>query len=469
MAASLLLSLFHASVAAAATPPKPRHPEKELARQLETLRAALKIPGVSAAVVREGRVIWSAGLGMADIERRIPAAPQTLYPIASLTKPIAAALLMQLVESERVSLDDPMSSYSAAFTTDDVKVRHLLTHTSEGTPGEKYRYSGDRFAQLDDVLERASAKPLRQLFAENVLDAAAMTSSVPGHDVLDDRAKWTALLGEPRMRRYTAALERLAKPYTLYGADESILSPYPPRSISAAAGLLSTVLDLARFDAAMDRDRLVRADTKARMFTPAVSNAGTALPYGLGWFVQNYRGTKVVWHYGQWQMFSSLILKVPERKLTLILLANSSALSSPFSLGAGDVTASPFAAAFFHSFIFGTRDAQVDGRAVAAIDKWLADRRSWVRKEIAIDSERLAEYVGTYALGPSQVVTVSREGDKLMIETPLYPRVQIFPESETSFFVKVADAGVTFVRDDNGRISRLVIRAGRQEYQATRK
>ena len=111
------------------------------------------------------------------------------------------------------------------------------------------------------------------------------------------------------------------------------------------------VVDLARsaafYDAALSAHVLLRSETQESAWTPFRNNSGQEIPYGLGWFVQTLDGDRVLWHYGLWgNSFSSLILKVPSRQLTLILLANSDGLSARFPLAAGDVTVSPFASAF---------------------------------------------------------------------------------------------------------------------------
>ena len=178
-----------------------------------------------------------------------------------------------------------------------------------------------------------------------------MVDSVPGQDVLDDRAKWSAFLDAEHARRYEVGLARLAKPYRLQGT-ETVRGLYPSRGISAAAGLVSNVLDLAKYDVAIDGHTLVRAETQGRAWTPASTPEGKELPYGLGWFIQSHEGTRLVWHYGYWpESFSSLYLKLPERRIALIVLANSDGLSAPFFLGAGDVTRSPFANSFLRIFL----------------------------------------------------------------------------------------------------------------------
>src|SRR5262245_35155502 len=112
-------------------------------KQIEELREKLKIPGISAAIVRDQKLLWAKGFGQADIENKIPTTPETNYSIASVTKTFASVLLMQLVEQGKLDLDEPMSKYSPEFlkqfNNGAVKVRHVLTHTSHDTPGENYR------------------------------------------------------------------------------------------------------------------------------------------------------------------------------------------------------------------------------------------------------------------------------------------------------------------------------------------
>jgi CubicO group peptidase (beta-lactamase class C family) len=122
--------------------------------------------------------------------------------------------------------------------------------------------------------------------------------------------------------------------------------------MNAASGLVSTVRDLARFDAALDSALLLREDTLAVAWSnTANAERSKVLPTGLGWFVQSYKGEPIVWHFGFIPNgYSSLILKLPSRRLTLILLANSDGLSAPFELENGDVTRSLFATVFLRLF-----------------------------------------------------------------------------------------------------------------------
>src|SRR5262245_55127085 len=154
-------------------------------KQVEQIRTLLRIPGMSAVILRDQQVIWSKGFGFADAEKQIPATPETLYHVASLTKTLAATLAMQLVEQGKLDLDAPVSRFSDEFKDDTVRVKHLLSHTSEGTPGEHYNYNGNRFDYLTQVLEKTTGKTFRQLMVETFLDPLGMDASVPGPDALD--------------------------------------------------------------------------------------------------------------------------------------------------------------------------------------------------------------------------------------------------------------------------------------------
>ena len=244
-----------------------------------------------------------------------------------MTKTFTAILVLQLVEQGKLDLDEPVSRYSDDFEDDSVKIKHLLSHTSEGTPGEKLNYNPDRFEYLKAILEKKTGKPLRQLFVETFLDPLAMRDSVPGPDVADDDKTW-AVLGKDNLARYRRNLTKFARPYTYWGGGETVYSGYPLRDFWASAGLLSTVRDLAKYDVAVDRHELLKAETLARAWTPFLSNAGQPLAHGLGWFVTDYRGARLVWHFGHWGTgFSAIYVKVPARRLTLIALANSEALA----------------------------------------------------------------------------------------------------------------------------------------------
>ena len=453
-----------------------------LETQLESLRQELKIPAYSAAIVRNQKVIWAKGFGYADVENKIPATEHTAYHLASLTKTFASTILMQLVQDGKVKLDDPVSKYGIVLESDGViRVRHLFSHTSEGNPGEQYRYNGNRFGELDKVVQRASGKSFGELLIANILDPLGMNETAPNVPrivstkspnaegqaaeaevkaaVMDLVAGYnssnveqierrlapqpnrfrgeggflTAFVDAPELKqafetgfklnmqvhnlevavygnsaiatffagttvtpangpprtegpwrcsyfwnkqdgawklvhahqsplggsvitekhqqRFDKVVKILAQPYAL-DREFKITKISYPQGFGVSAGLISTVLDMAKYDIAIDQNKFLTKETQQLAFTPAVSTKGEPLPYGLGWFTQNYKGMKFLWHYGYWTGNSSFILKVPEQHLTFIILANSDNLSRPTDLGAGNALSSPVGLAFLKTFVF---------------------------------------------------------------------------------------------------------------------
>jgi CubicO group peptidase (beta-lactamase class C family) len=456
-------------------------------RDLEELRDLLGIPGLSVAIVEDQRLLWAKGFGFADLERHRRATANTPFPIASVTKPVAATLLLQLVEKGLVGLDDPARKYSAEFSDERIRIRHLLTHTSEGVPGEKYAYNGDRFRALTQVIEKVSGKPFRQVLVENVLDRVGMSRSVPGHDVLHPGLGSAATSDAVGPEKYRSALDDLAKPYLVVGGRAEP-TDYPPRGLNAAAGLISTVVDLAKLDVALDRRMLLKESTLAKAWTPAVSRGGTTLPYGSGWFVQRHNGLKLVWHYGYWQQFSALYLKVPERNLTLIVLANSNGLSAPFGLGDGDVLASPFASAFLSRFISGAPagaasgarrsrsngTSYIESRVRIALSDWRARDG---RHESKVDPATFDAFVGEYEFRRAgfftTTIAISRDGGKLFgsfigENTGPQNRFELTPESASRFFWKGEAVTFSFIPGTDGKAGALIWREFGQERRLPR-
>ena len=317
-------------------------------RYLEPLRIQAGLPGLSAAITQNGRVIWEGGFGFADVEARVAAAPHTPYPIASITKTATSTLLMQCVEEGRLNLDAPARTYTTSVPDANATVRQVLAMASDAAAGSTYRYDGDRFMALTPVVEACTGTIYRVAVARRILDRVGMFESVPGHDLEAVSEAASAAFDAATLSRYRDVLVRMAKPYVA-GDNGPTMGEYPPKGINASAGLVSTVRDLARYDAAIDANVLMSSSTQLAAWTPFRLASGRDAPYALGWFVQSTAAGRAVWHYGQWPTFSSLILKLPDRAMTLILLANSDGLTSHFPLTVGDVAVSPFARAFIEA------------------------------------------------------------------------------------------------------------------------
>jgi len=312
--------------------------------QLDSLRVDLQIPGMSAAIARDGQIVWSKGFGYADAEERRPATPSTPFHLASLTKPFAATIVMQLVEEGAVDLDDPISQYGVSVESDGVvRVRHIMTHTSEGVPGSHYQYNGNRFGRLDGVIESASGRSFGDLLVERILQPLQLRNTAPNprhgefHRTDLNRDEFIA---------------EMAAGYDMQGSR--VVPVGHPTYFGTAGGLVASAEDMARFSIAIDQGQFLEPETWDSVFTPAVSNAGATLPYGLGWFIHYHEGVKLEWHYGYWTSNSSLIVRVPEREMTFVVLANTNNLSRRYGLGGdSNVLRSDVAELFIDSFVLG--------------------------------------------------------------------------------------------------------------------
>jgi len=324
----------------------PLSADKEGAREAERIKLAaleaglsqiyenLRMAGMAAALLRGRELLWFEGFGYADVSEKTPVTRDTPFHLASLTKTFAATLLLQLVEQGKLDLDTPAADFGISLKSPGtVTVRHLMTHTSGGRPGERYRYDGSRFGQLDRVLEQITGRS----FEVNLDDIIIRP------------------LGLKNTGRMGDALEtKLASPYKLNSEGDLVPGAYPTH-FSSAAGLVASVSDYAKYIAALKENRFLRPETQAIAFTPTRSTKGDVLPYGLGWFVETVERTKVIWHYGYWDSVSTLVLMVPEEDLTFLAFANSDVLSRGYGLGRGRVVSSPAGSIFLETFGLDTK------------------------------------------------------------------------------------------------------------------
>jgi CubicO group peptidase (beta-lactamase class C family) len=318
-------------------------------RYLDALRRQAGIPGVSATILRNGNVIWEAGLGQANVERSVPAAPDTLYYLGDLTQVFTATMVLQCIEQGQLKFDDviavpqPEGAAPASAT-----VRQLLIHAGTDPAGPPFVYSPARFAALTGAVDTCAGVPYRQQLIASLLDRLGMARTVPG---LDAGALFTPPFESERVASYAGLLQEIATPYTVDGRGRPVATALPASGLNAAVGLVSSVRDLARFDAALDRYVLLSAETLVNAWTPRPPVGGRPRPFGHGWFAQLYQNEPIVWHFGYTPgAGSALWIKLPARSTTLILLANSDGLNAQFPLANGDVTVSPFARVFLSLF-----------------------------------------------------------------------------------------------------------------------
>lgn len=318
---------------------------------LEALRVQVGIPGLSAAIVGRTDVLWERGFGYQDVARSLPMRPDTPVHLDGLTQTLTAATILRCAEDNRLLLDDTLGNFAKGLPDPGATIRQVLSHTSGPALAPTFTYRPERINTLAPAVKACEGDSYRETIA-NLLDRLAMTNSVPGMDILALEPPAEGLPSPSDAKRYAATLERLAVPYAVDTSRRAFPAQFSAASLTPSTGLISTVHDYAQFDIALRSGILVRPDTLAEAWRVPTDAAGRALPHGLGWFVQAYNSDTVVWQFGTGGETgsSSMVVTLPARGLSLVLVANSAGLVKSFPLDKGDVTTSPFARIFLALF-----------------------------------------------------------------------------------------------------------------------
>ena len=402
----------------------------------------------SVLVTKGGETLFSRGYGLANAEHQVANTPATKFRLGSITKQFTAMAILILREQGKLQLDDPVGKYvdDAPKAWEGVTIHHLLTHTSgvhsytsdpdytkamsrpetvksmiarfkdkplDFKPGEKFHYSNSGYFLLGAIIEKVSGVSYEAFLKRAIFGPLGMK------DTGYDHPKTVLPLRASGYMRMPWGLENA--PYL------DMAQPY------SAGSLYSTVEDLARWDRALTDGKLISKDSYARMYTPVKGD------YAYGWSVTTRSGRKEISHGGGINGFATEILRYPEQDVCVVVLCNV----LPVNPGkvAHDLAA----------IAFGEPHKLPAEHKVARVDPKVYDA-----------------YVGRYRVTPDLVLTVTRDGDRLFAEPTDQPKLEILPESETEFFLKVADVTLTFVKDDKGMATHVVVHQGGRDQKAKR-
>ncbi len=296
-----------------------------------------QIPGVSLAVVQNGRVVKQQGYGFADLELKVSVTPETVFEIGSITKQFVAAAIMTLVEQGKVNLGDPASRYLSDLPSAwrEVTLRQLLTHTSgipdfeeilgygayrtpttaqqlmavaaakpiDFPPGVQWHYSNTGYYLLGLIIEKVSGAPHASLIDKRILEPAGMTRT--------------------RSSDPTEIISGRASGYALEDGRIVNRDPIQPTAVGGAGDLVSTTGDLVKWNALLDAQPVLAQESYAEMWANQPLADGSPSGYGFGWFVSPVRGHRVQEHSGGTAGFSADILRLPDDRVTVIVLTNS--------------------------------------------------------------------------------------------------------------------------------------------------
>ena len=330
----------------AALPPTHDQFLATFAAYVDALRVQAGIPGMAGAITDGQSVIWAQAFGYKNVASGFQTSTDTPFHFDGLTQVVTAVSVLQCVEQGRVALDQRAAVFTPSSPDANATIGQLLSHTSGTTGNLTFSYNVARLDPLRQVLQTCNGETFRWAFRDQ-LERNAMMDSVPGPDAASPSLPTLESASDGEAVRYQGVLSRLATPYAVTVGSAPTPSSYPAATLGAGSGLISTVLDFAKFDLDLKQGILLRPETLAAAWSNPVNANGQVLPHGYGWFVQTYNGEPVVWQFGIGaNASSSLLLTLPNRGVTLILAANSDGLGKPASLSAGDVTVSPFAKVF---------------------------------------------------------------------------------------------------------------------------
>jgi CubicO group peptidase (beta-lactamase class C family) len=291
------------------------------------------VPGASVLVLRGGKPVVSKSYGLANLEEGVPATPQTSYRLASVTKQFTAAAILLLAESGRLTLDDPIRKWlpSLPEAAAPMTIRMLLTHTSglidyeevmpDGLtvqlhdadvlsilekqnrtyfePGTSYLYSNSGYSLLALIVERASGQRFAAFLREHIFRPLGMNDTVAFEEGVSSVAH--------RAFGYTADKAGWTR------TDQSLTS-----AVLGDGGIYSSIDDLAKWDAALYDDRLLRKESRILAFTPKTHTDNSSIDYGFGWRITG----ETLWHSGETVGFRNVIVRYPRRHLTVVVLTN---------------------------------------------------------------------------------------------------------------------------------------------------
>lgn len=321
-AVSLILLLFFAPVAAQ-TDKTDDFIKAEMKRQ--------NIPGLSLAIIKDGKILKAEGYGLADMKRNIPARPETVYRIASVSKQFIATAIMLLVQDGRLSLDEPIGKYleGSPATWTGITVRHCLTHTSglvrespgfqarkiqsdvdviksayslplQFSPGQKHQYSNLGYFVLAEIIHKLSGQPWPDYISEKVFKPSGMNTTYVTNtkEIIPNRAAG----------------------YVDNNKLQQVNDDWP--ALRPSGAFLSTVLDMAKWDAMLYTDKILSESSRQQMWAPAELNDGTTYPYGFGWELGAFRSHRLVHHGGGGPGIRTVFARFIDDGLSFIILMN---------------------------------------------------------------------------------------------------------------------------------------------------
>lgn len=312
-----------------------QHIAAKIDRYVQAEMRRQKIPGLSLAVVRNGHIAILKSYGLANVEHRVPVKPETVFQSGSMAKQFTAAAVMILVQDGKLSLDDKITKFipNAPAAWNKITVRNLLNHTSgmgdyppdldlrrdytedeylesfkkvplDFEPGTRWNYSNVGYVTLGIMIHKITGKFYGEFLQERIFRPLGMSTArvISEADIILNRAAGYRLVdGQLKNQEWVS----------------------PSTNTTADGSLYFTILDLAKWDAALYTNQPLTQFSLAQIWQPTLLANGRKKPYGFGWQTDSIHGRRVVFHGGAWQGFKSSIIRFLDDKVTIVFFANS--------------------------------------------------------------------------------------------------------------------------------------------------
>ena len=396
-------------------------------------------PGATVIVLKDGKPVFRKAYGMADVTKGVTMTPDMSLRLGSITKQFTAVAILMLVEEGKLAVSDDITKFFPDYPVKGKKIsiEHLLTHTSgivsytgkpdfraqstkdvtvaqmidyfkndplEFEPGTRYRYNNSAYFLLGAVIEKLSGMPYAKFVEQRIFVPLGMTQSAyEGYE----RTPTTRALGHTRNEKGFAAASQL-----------SMSQPY------AAGSLVSTVDDLARWDAAISQGKLLKAASWKQAFTAYKLADGKSTDYGYGWDIGTLQGAPSIAHGGGINGFSTFAIRLPEQKVYVAVLTNSESGITPASLVATKA-------------------------AGAAIGKPFPDPTP-----VKLTASQLDTYSGSYKVDEKTTYVVRRDNDNLVMQRPGRRPLTLQPSSDGAFFENSINR-FEFARGATGEVNQV--------------
>lgn len=392
-------------------------------------------------VINKGQVVFSKGFGFKNVKDSTWNDVNTVYQLGSVTKQFTAAVILQLQEQKKLTVQDKLGKYFPELPgADTITIEHLLTHTSgifnytndgkfmateaikpatpekiialfknrplDFRPGTQWSYSNSGYMLLGYIIEKVTGQPYEQAVRERIFKPLGMTHS--GFD-------FTHLVNVNK-----------ATGYTVYKEKMKVQAGIVDSSVSYAAGAIySTVNDLWEWHKGLLKNTVLKAASLEKAYTPYMHQ------YGYGWTIDTVFGKKIVQHGGGIFGFNTNFARIPADDVCVVLLSN-------MNTGALEAISQSILAILYN------RPYEVPKEKVA----------------IKVDTAILQQYAGEYELKPGLTLTVRVENGGLKGLVTGQPEFDMYAEAENKFFLKVVDATCEFVKDADGKVNSITWKQG---------